>query len=132
MRRRQVVVAVILAAVNLPWVVLWWYVSRPSQPAPESVLVLLMLLVVALVGAIVLPALLIRNLFPRRWMLMLVLAAVNLFWCLRWIEAFNRSEPGDPFYRWARFHFLLMILLSSGVVLGLYRLFGRVLGGRGP
>jgi hypothetical protein len=125
--KRKALVASVVLAVNVPWAVLWWHFTRPGETSPGSIAVLLLLLVVAGFTLIFLPAVLIGNLFPRRWLLILSLAFVNLFWALRWVDTFNRALPDDAAYRAARYHFLLMHVISSVAVLLLYRLTGLLL-----
>ena len=126
MKRKALVASIILAA-NAPWAALWWHFTRPGETAPGSVAILLLLLVVACFTLIFVPAVLIGNLFPRRWLLILSLAFVNLFWALRWLDAFNHAMPNDIRYRAARYYFLLMVAVSSAIVVTLYRLISLLL-----
>jgi len=125
--KRKALVAFIIVAVNAPWAALWWHFTRPGETSPGSIVILLLLLVVACFTLIFLPAVLIGNLFPRRWLLILSLAFVNLFWALRWLEAFNRALPDDVTYRATRYYFVMMLILSSITVLVLYRLTGLLI-----
>jgi hypothetical protein len=126
MKRRTGIGAVIVC-LNLPWAVLWWYFSRPGETNPGSIQILFLLLIVGVTCMVVIPSFLVGDFFPRRWLLILTLAFVNLFWFLRWIEAFNTASPNDPAYRVARLFFLVMIVLSSSAVVAMYTLVGRLL-----
>lgn len=109
---RTRMMAGLLAAFNIPWPCLWWYFSGPDQPRDLGVPALFMLLILCTIGMVVLPMFLGGSL-SRRWLLLLVLGAVNIFWGLRWIEAFATSMPGEATYRAARMAFLLLIAASS-------------------
>ena len=76
---------------------------------------------------VVVPSFLVGDLFPRRWLLIFTLAFINLFWFLRWLDAYNVAWPGDTAYRAARRFYLTMIILSSSTVVALYVLISRLL-----
>ena len=123
----KALIASVILIVNTPWAVLWWRFTGPGETSTGSVAVLLMLLVVASFTLIFVPAVLIGNLFPRRWLVILTLTFVNLFWALRWLDAFNHAMPHDVGYPSARYFYLRMVLLSSATVLTLYALTERLL-----
>lgn len=111
---------------NLPWLVLWWYYSGPDSPRAWSVPALFLLLTLAVVGMVILPLCLGR--LPRkRWLLVALLGVTNIYWALRWIEAFALARPGDPDYPTARLAFPALMVISTLVVILGYRLVDHLL-----
>ena len=119
--KRRVWIGCILLTVNIPWMVLWWYYSRPCMTQAACVPILFLLLVFAVLCAVLLPIFLLGNLLPRRWLLIMLLGFVNLFWGLQWLDRFNHALPDAVAYQRARFFFLGMMGLSSLFVWGVYR-----------
>jgi hypothetical protein len=123
---RTRLMAGLLVAFNIPWPLLWWYFSGPNQPRDLGVPALFMLLILCTIGMVVLPMFL-GGVLSRRWLLLLTLGAVNVFWGLRWIEVFATSVPGGTAYPAARQSFLLLIAISSVGVGLAYALADRAL-----
>lgn len=129
MNRWPRLVGPLLLLLNLPLLFLWWRYSGPDMPRAWSVPALFLLLTLAIVGMVILPLCLGR--LPRkRWLLVLVLSAINLYWSLRWIEAFAQSAPGQAPYIAARQAILWVMAASTLAVLLLYALVDRLLTAR--
>lgn len=118
-----------LTLLNVPWPLLWWFYSGPDLPRAWSVPALFLLLTLSFVGLVILPLCLGR--LPRkRWLLVALLGVTNVFWALRWIEAFALTRPGDPDYPSARLAFPALMALSTLVVILGYRLVDHLLARR--
>lgn len=111
---------------NLPWVYLWWRFSDPGVTRGLSVPALYLLLVIGTVSMVILP-LALGGARSKRWLLIVVLGATNLFWCLRWIAVFASTPPDDTDYAASRHSILLLMFISSLVVGILYVLADRLL-----
>lgn len=111
--------ALILVLLNLPWAGLWWYFTGPEQDRGLGVVALYMILAISAVGMVILP-IFVGGTQGKRWLLLLVLGIINLFWCLRWISVFADTSPADANYAGMRYTILQLMALSSAVVTGLY------------
>jgi len=112
---------------NLPWILLWLRVSRSPGELTGGVPILFILLILGGTGLILVPCLLIKELFRKRWILIVMLAFVNIFWCLKWIDNYAGAVAGDPSYGKNRLFFAGMIILSSTVVCLIYWSISRIL-----
>jgi hypothetical protein len=110
----------------LPWICLWFFFSDPDVDRGLGIVALHALLVLGTVGLVVLP-LLATGLRRKRWLLILLLGTVNVYWCLRWIEALAASVPGDSQYATARFEILSLMAVWSLAVLAVYGIADRLL-----
>jgi len=123
MKRRNSVAALLLF--NLPWIASWFTLSRPSIDRGLSVPALYLVLVLSVVGLMILPLVLVTSL-RRRWLLIIILGLVNVFWGLRWIYAFAVTDPYDASYAATRLDILCMMVISSVVVLLVYGIADRL------
>lgn len=112
---------IFLIAFNLPWLIAWFIFTRPNSDPGLSIPALYLLLVILTVGLLILPLLLVQEL-RSRWLLTVPLATVNLFWALRWITAFSTSPPYSPDYGHLRSVYVTLMIVSSAIVILLYRI----------
>lgn len=112
----------VLAAVNLPLVLLWLYLSRGSAVTRANVIALFLLLLVLVLTAVILPCVLVSGLLLRRWLLIVVLGFINVFWCLKWIDLYRVATPGDPLYARQRLAVGGIMLASSALIVMVYAL----------
>ena len=126
MMPRRTSTGIILAAFNTPWILLWFYFARGAMDRALGVPALLLLLVLCTIGMIVLPIVL-GGVPGRRWLLLIMLGIVNVFWGLQWIGVYARYGPGDAAYGRVPLAMLAAMLVSSTVVVLVYTLLGRLL-----
>ncbi|MDA0578539.1 MAG: hypothetical protein O3B24_10630, partial [Verrucomicrobia bacterium] len=100
--------------------------SDPAQARGSSVTALFMILAICTIGMLSLPVVL-GEFARRRWLLILILSLVNLYWCLRWIDIFARTLPMDAVYAQARHAIVRLMAVSSLAVIVLYQLADRLL-----
>jgi len=111
---------------NVPWILAWYAAARSPTQAVSYIPGLLILLLLGMTGAILIPCLLVTGLMARRWFLIAMLALVNTFWPLRWIEycclgrLFPPSQPLEQ-------PFLAEMFVSSVAVIAIYWIFGIIM-----
>ncbi|NQT91170.1 MAG: hypothetical protein HQ559_00300 [Lentisphaerae bacterium] len=126
MIRRLTAVGAVLAA-NAPWVLVWARSTHGAHEKFDPITALLILLLLGITVSVAVPCLLLKDLLPRRWILITLLVFVNVFWPLRWVQLrLARGElPGtDPTQRM----FLSEMIVSSAVATALYMAAGAALG----
>ncbi len=121
-RKRGVKRSIFLVCFNIPWIAAWFVMSRPEADRGLSIPALYCLLVLLVVGMVILPPLMLRRL-RSRWLLIVPLALVNIFWALRWIHAFSTNPPHTPNYSELRLVYIVLMCLSSLIVAVVYRMY---------
>ena len=100
---------------------LWWLFTAPGRDRTISVPALFMLLILGTVSMIILP-LIIDGIGRKRWLLIVILGLVNIFWCLRWIDLFAQATPLDHDYPNTRYAVAAMMFVTSLAVIVAYGL----------
>ena len=125
--KKKIAVFISLFVFNAPWISVWWYVTRLPEASPSNVPILFLLLIIGLVGLIVIPCVLVRDLFRRRWFLIATLACINLYWMLSWVDAYADSNSDSAAYQILRCVIPARMIIYSTLILLGYWVCGQLL-----
>ncbi len=125
--KRKVLIVAAIASASIPLMCLWWNLTVPGEHDSGRVPVLFLLLLLGVAVMVGVPALVIRDLLRRRWILIAMLALVNVFWCLEWITAYSITWAGDVRYNTVRWSYIYLMVVSSALTVCVYWVCGKLL-----
>ena len=125
--KRSTLVLSLLLILGIAWASIWWHFARPAAAAQTNVPALFIILAIGVTAFVAIPCVIFKGLLRKRWLLILMLVFVNIFWCIKWIDIYRTTPPDDPPYAAVRPLLWAAMFLSGILVFALYWLIGRII-----
>lgn len=120
------VICLLVLLANLPWLIWWRFTSQTSGPDYGYASLFFLLAIIITTGLVVGVALVVRGVVKRRWGLLAILFAINIYWGTKWIEIARLSTGEDVGYQWARIVLLALAVVTSLMAIFAYWLITRL------